>query len=115
MMCFIAKHLRCELQAVQLRELEGQLSEARQSGLALDAVRADLEAQLTAAREERDAAAAREAGAREAATETESRLASQAADAQRQVKTQALTCCVRGCFVQYSMSQSTNLLCVGCR
>ena len=70
---------------VQLRELEGQLSEARQSGLALDAAREDLEAQLAAARKERDAAAARESSALAAAADAEARLAEQAADAQRQV------------------------------
>ncbi len=70
--------------ATQLRELEGQLSEARRSGQALDAARADLDAQLAAAREERDAAAAREASAVAAATNAEARLADQAADAKRQ-------------------------------
>lgn len=79
--------VRFDMRAVlsaQLRELEGQLLEARQSGQALDAARADLEAQVATAREERDAAAAREAGAKAAAADAEARLADQAADAQRQ-------------------------------
>ena len=69
----------------QLRELEQELLEAKHSGQHMEATRADLEAQLAAAREERDLLVAREAVALAAVAEAEAQSAGGAAEATRQV------------------------------
>ncbi len=71
----------------QLRELEQELSDAKRSGSDLDATRANLEAQLAEAYEERDLLAAREASLLATATDTEAQSAESAAEATRQVCT----------------------------